>query len=411
MASPDFRGSTGSTGISDDDRAPVRDQTAGADFDHHSPELTEPAIWDRYAEMSSGCPVSHTNAHGGYWVITGFDEVRTALRDPETFSSAAGIRVPTVGEGRSIPIDFDGPLHAKYRQVMTRAITPQKVREMQPYLRELIADLLGRMVAAGGGDFVAEVALPLPLRVLTQVVGFSAETVDRLHVLTEQQWKVISDVSLDEARRDLRALMDEEIARHRVDRPDDYLTWLLGAEVDDRNLADDEIARILLTLAIAGHETTANASSNLVYTLATDPGLQQTLRSDVSQAAAFVEEILRHRAPAQMFGRTTTTEIELAGVSIPRGEHVLLAYGAANRDARQFADPQRFDPDRGRVGHLAFGWGVHQCLGSALARSELLILLQTLSDLPPFTLAGNAEFGSLAGGIHFGPNYLPLAFE
>lgn len=394
-------------------KCPVSHSTSQAQpdsFDHHSPALTEPKIWDEYDALRAQCPVMHSGAHGGYWVVTGYSAVKTALRDPDTFSSANGIRIPSVGEGRSIPIDFDPPQHTEYRALMTQAITPDKVRTMQPFLRTLIEDLLTDLAGRGGGDFVSSVALPLPLRVLTEVVGFSLDTVGRLRELTERQWEVIAEVSLDEARRELRVVMEEEIARHRAEQPDDYLTWLLKARVFDRPINDDEVARILLTLAIAGHETTANASASLVYTLATNMGLQEKLRADPSRAGDYVEEILRFRAPAHGFGRTTTREVELAGVTIQQGESVLLSYAAGNRDEAQFSDPGVFDPERGGKGHLAFGWGIHQCLGSALARSELKILLETLCTLPPFHLAEEARFGALEGGIHFGPSRLPIVF-
>jgi cytochrome P450 len=381
-----------------------------AAFDHHSPELTEPRVWRAYDEAREQSPVVRTEANGGYWLVSGYTAVKTALRDAETFSSAQGVRVPAVGAGRSIPIDFDPPLHTEYRALMMQALTPDRVREMKPFLEELVPGLLRDFAAKGGGDFVADVALPLPLRVLSEVVGFSNETVSRLHELTKNQWELVATVSLDEARVHLRALMEEEMKRHREENPDDFLSWLLQQSVAGRPITDDEVARVLLTLAIAGHETTANASANLVHTLATQRHLQEQLKADPSRAAEFVEELLRYRTPAHNFGRTATKDVELAGTAIGAGDSVLLSFAAANRDGNQFERPDEFDIDRGARGHLAFGWGIHQCMGSALARSELKLLLETLAELPYFEPASPATFRALDGGIHFGPSALPIRF-
>jgi cytochrome P450 len=381
------------------------------DFDHHSPDLTEDAVWQEYGSMRAGCPVAHTPNHGGYWVLTRYADVKAAARDPETFSSAGGIRIPSVGAGRSIPIDVDPPLHTDYRRLFTHAINPGRVRELRPFLHALIEELLDGFAATGGGDAVERVALPLPLRVLTALVGFSDETVAQLRRLTEQSWEKVTTASLDDARRDLRTVMEQEIARHRAERPDDYLSWLLDAQVGDRPITDDEIARILLTLAIAGHETTANAVGGLIHILVTDEDLQDRIRADPGLAPAFVEEVLRFRTPAQLFARQVTRDVEVSGTAIPAGGRVLLAYAAADRDDLQFPQGDRFDLDRGGRGHLAFGWGIHQCVGAALARQELRLLMEKLCRLPRIRAAGAAAFGPLQGGIHLGPRALPVRFE
>jgi cytochrome P450 len=379
-------------------------------FDHNSPALGEESLWTAYRELQEAGPVNHSAAHGGYYLVTRFDDVRAALRDPETFRSGHGHRVPVVGVPRAIPIDYDAPLHGEYRRIMIAAMTPSRVRELQPFLRELIARLVRDFHAAGGGDAVAQVALPLPLEVLVRVVGFSPATVARLRELTEAMWERVNDADYDEARKDIRALIDGEIARHREGRIDDYLTGLLAARVGDRPITDDEAARVLITMAIAGHETTMNAATSLMWLLATDPSTRSALLADRGTIPAYVEEMLRLRTPAQNFARHTSREAVVGGVPIPAGSRVLLAYAAADRDPRRFPEPERFDPARGGRGHLAFGWGTHQCIGATLARTELAILLETLLEYPPFELDGEVTFGALQGGVHYGPHRLPLRF-
>ena len=381
------------------------------DFDHNSTALSEQNLWQAYEELRSLGPVAHSRHHGGYYVVTGFDDVKSALRDKETFVSGHGHRIPVVGVPRAVPIDYDGSLHREYRRIMISALTPKRIAAMKDSLRDLIGRLVSDFRAAGGGDVIAAVALPLPLQVLVEVVGFSEATVTELRELTEAMWDVVNDVDYDEARQGIRALVDGEIARHRAEPRDDFLSRLLDERVEDRPITDDEIARTLITMAIAGHETTMNAASSLFWLLARDRDLQERLRADPGLAPQFVEEMLRLRTPAQNFARHTTNQVVVGETPIPEDARVLLSFAAANRDPVVFADPDRFDVTRATRAHLAFGWGAHQCIGATLARTELKILLETLVAHPAFALDGDATFHSLQGGIHYGPHRLPIRFE
>lgn len=381
------------------------------DFDHRSPDLTEPSIWAAYDRLRESGPVVESSGHGGYFVLSRFAEVRKALRHPEVFSSRHGFLLPAVGPARTIPIDYDPPLHTEYRRVMTQALTPSRVRELQPFLTEIIGDLVGTFAASGGGDVVQSVALPLPLAVLTEVVGFCTDTVSQLRELTEQMWTRVDELDYDDARSDIRLLLEGEMERHRAEPVDDFVTTLLAAEVDGRPISDDEAVRVLMTMAIAGHETTMNAASSLIWLLARDPALQEELRGDPSQAPSYVEEMLRLRSPAQNFARETTRDVLVDDVKVPAHAPVLLSLAAANRDPAQFPRPEVFDVARATRGHLAFGWGIHQCLGAALARAELRLLLEALCTHPPIRLAGEATFGSPHGGAHWGPSSVPVRFQ
>lgn len=381
------------------------------DFDHNSTTLSEESLWPAYEDVRSLGPVTRSSHHGGYYVVTGFDDVKSALRDSRTFISGHGHRIPVVGIPKAIPIDYDGSLHQEYRRIMISAMTPRRIAAMQPFLRDLIGRLVADFHAAGGGDVVAEVALPLPLHVLVEVVGFSEATVAQLRELTEAMWSVVNDVDYDEARKGIRALVEDEIARHRQEPRDDFLSRLLQERVGDRPIAEDEIARTLITMAIAGHETTMNAVSSMLWLLARDRDQQELARVDPSLAPRFIEEMLRLRTPAQNFARHTAQEMIIGDTVVPADARVLLSLAAANRDPDAFAHPDRFDVTRASRAHLAFGWGAHQCIGATLARTELKILLETLVGYPPFALDGEAMFHPLQGGIHYGPHRLPLRFE
>ncbi|WP_020497493.1 cytochrome P450 [Sciscionella marina] len=378
-------------------------------FDHHAPLSSEEIFADYAGLRARG--VTYSAEHGGFWVLSRYADVRAALRDPATFSSAGGIRIPAIGTGRSIPIEFDPPLHTDYRKLFTARITSRSVRAMTPFLTDLINGLVDGYHENGGGDFVRQVALPMPLAVLEEVVGFQPDTISQLRELTEDSWHQITERSLDEARSQLCAVIRAEIARHRSHLPDDYLTELLAARVDGRPVTDDELERVLLTFAIAGHETTTNAAGWLAHLLARNQSLQTTVRHDPDRVPVLVEEALRVGSPAQLFARETTRDVEIGGQTIPAGSRVLLALASANRDETQFPDATTIDLDRGLRGHLAFGFGIHQCPGAVLARTELKLLLTRLAELPALVPAGTPDFGALVGGIHHGPRSLPLVFD
>lgn len=381
------------------------------DLDPYDPALTEPTVWDVYTDVRERGAVAHSAARGGFYLLGRFADVRSALLDPGTFSSASGHRIPVDGSQKVLPIDFDPPLHTAYRKLMRPALEPRRVRALRPVLQTRVEALVDSYVRAGGGDFVAAVALPLPLQVLIEVVGFAPGSVARFREITEDLWSDLTTTSFPEAVAAIADLMRGEVARHRTHRPDDYLTALLDAEVEGRPVRDDEIVGTLMSLAVAGHETTMNSASALAYLLATDPGLQDEVRAAPDRAAEYVEEMLRLRSPAQNFARRTTRDIEVDGTTVPAGSGVLLSFAAANRDPRQFPDPDRFDVERGGRGHLAFGWGIHLCIGAALARTELALLLEALAAHPPFRLDGEVAFGPLQGGNHLGPTRLPLRFD
>jgi cytochrome P450 len=222
-------------------------------------------------------------------------------------------------------------------------------------------------------------------------------------------------VDFAEARAQIAALMRHELAEHRANRPDDFVSQLLVEQFEDeggpRALTEDELARILTTFAVAGHETTMNAASTLVHLLSSELPAQDRLRADPALAPRYVEELLRYRTPSQNFARRTTCPVTVEGTEIPADDAVLLSYAAANRDPDRFPDPDRFDPDRDARGHLAFGWGIHLCLGATLARAELAVLLETLCGHPRLLPAGPATWGPLQGGNHIGLTHLPLRFE
>ncbi|MBS1888555.1 MAG: cytochrome P450 [Actinobacteria bacterium] len=383
---------------------------SAVEFDHHDPRLGAEEVWAAYARLSAECPVAWSEAHGGFWVVTGFEEARAAARDHGRFSSAEGHLIPMRGPGRSIPIDFDPPLHAAYREPMMAVLDRGRVRELEGPIRELVGERLGAMVARGRGEVVAELALPLPLLVLSELLGLSEATLAALRPVTERMWERVETEDLAAARTEIVALLDTEIDRQLDSGATGAIATLAGAEVEGRPLRRDELQRMLTTFVVAGHETTMHAIGNLFFDLASNPEVQAAVRADPGLGPAIVEESLRLRAPSHGFARTLTGDADLGGTRLRAGDQALLVFAAANRDPRRYPSPASFLPGRPERGHLAFGAGIHHCAGAFLARLELRTITDLLAALPAFHLDGEPVFSGLEGGHHMGPRSLPIAF-
>lgn len=382
-------------------------------FDHHNPNLDAETLWNQYAKMQQQGPVVRSEMHGGFWMLTHYEDVDRVARDPETFSSASGHLIPEKGNLRVIPIDYDPPMHGQYRALMSRLLS--RVRDIEPEVRGYLSTLVDSLTARRKCELVSELALPLPLWVLARFVGLSESALQVLRGVTEDMWNRVNNEALESARASLYELMGQELDRHTASG--DYIAWLTEeARVDDRLVTHEEAVSVLVSFAIAGHETTLNAVGNLLYDLATVPGLQRRIHEEPEIIPFVVEESLRLRAPAQLYARTVTKDSEIHGTKLKAGDKVFLAYAAANRDPKVYENPDRFDPDRFRPErktspHLSFGRGIHLCVGASLARMEMRNLLEELRERPMFSLTEEAIFSHLEGGHHMGPRSLPAIFE
>jgi cytochrome P450 len=259
------------------------------------------------------------------------------------------------------------------------------------------------------GDAVRQVSERLPVEAIALLAGLSKETAGQVRDLTIEIWKDLrQDASVVAP---LIGLLLNEVEARRGTDLDDYLASMAAAEICGRLLTQDEIGNILLSAVVAGHETTMNASANLILELAKDPDLQQRLREDNSLVPTVVDESLRHRAPVHLFFRTATVDVTIGGTTIKAGDKVALLYASANRDPDRFADPATFDPGREDLAHLTFGWAIHRCVGGPLAETELRMLAEELVAHGTFMLDGEPEPAPLEGGHHMGWHRLPIAYS
>jgi len=372
-----------------------------------------------YDQLRSAAPVLR-DPRSGAWMLFDYESVRRALTDHEAFSSI--VSAPGSRTGQWL-IFSDPPRHTKLRALIMRAFTPRAAAGLEPRIRELSHDLLDAPSRRGEMDLVADFSVPLPLMVIAELLGAPAADWPRFRRWGDATMglslavagspdaeRALADfvVAHEEMRDYLAALVDE-----RRQRPaDDLLTRLVGAEVDGSRLTSEELLGFFQLLILAGHETTTNLIDNAMLSLVEHPEQLARLRESPELLPSAIEEVLRYRSPVQAMFRLTTRDVELRGQVIPARRLVMPMIGSANRDPRQFADPGRFDIARDPNPHIAFGHGIHFCVGAPLARLEartaLPVLLQRLRGLE-LASAGPWEPRE-AFHVH-GPARLPIRFK
>ncbi len=327
------------------------------------------------------------NGTKGFWAVTRHADVSEASSDPARFCSSRGILVDEIGVTYDSPptmMHADPPEHTRYRKLARPGFTNQVVRELEVLVRERTGTALDALAAkAEGGavvDITAELAVPLPIQLIAQLLGLPAGDEERLFRWSEAAIPGATDWSEDD-RMALLGEMTVELlalaAARRAEPRDDVVSMLATYEEDGEALSDDELGMFLIQLLVAGNETTRNAISGALVALAEHPDQLDQLAADPSLIPTAVEEVLRWTTPVTSFLRTAVTDTELGGTAIAAGDPVLLIYAAANRDEAEFGPSAgTFRVDRSPNHHVALGHGPHFCLGAALARLELSVVLE-----------------------------------
>lgn len=370
-----------------------------------------------FEQIRPGSPVLH-NPAADLWMVFDYDGVKRALTDHESFSSAA-----TPGGATSQWLIFvDPPRHTRLRALISRAFTARAVADLEPRIRELSAQLLDPLMDREEIDLVADYAVPLPLKVIAEMLGAPAADYPRFRRWSDAMLGLSHSVARDEkaaaaerefglVTEEMREYLGELLAQRRAAPRADLLTGLVQAEVDGARLSDDEILGFFQLLLLAGHETTTNLISNAIVSLAESPAELARLRASPDLLSSTIEEVLRYRSPVQATFRATRRDIELHGQVIPAGKLVLPMMGSANRDPRQFQDPERFDITRNPNPHLAFGHGMHFCIGAPLSRLEARIALpDLLARMKTIELTTKEWEPREAFHVH-GPARLPIRFK
>jgi cytochrome P450 len=376
--------------------------------------MTDPALannpWPVYAGLRDHAPAIAApfsrSRSGTVVVLSRYEDIRKALSSPELFEANGANEM---GQQRPcIPLDVDPPNHAKYRKLLDPLFSPRAVRAMADETRAIAKEMLAKVVAEGHTDFHAAFTVPFPCRVFLNVVGFPAEDLDKFLV-----WKDAFVHGEDVAQSDdltvLRKLWKKTATEvyayfdvlldSRIAEPaDDLATRLVQAEIEGAPLTRNEMLDILFLQMAAGLDTVTATLDCVITRLAKDAELQAAARSESDKMKQIAEELLRIESPVSLVLRYATQDMVMHDVEIAKGDMVLLMLGSANNDDREFEDPQTLDVDRNNTRHLAFGGGVHRCLGSHLARQELMVALEEIfATLGPFSIPEGEEVNFVPG--------------
>mgnify|MGYP001100517083 FL=1 len=290
-------------------------------------------------------------------------------------------------------LDLEPPDHTRIRRLVSKAFTPRTVERLKPYVGNLAGELVDRLVESGGGDLLTDVAEPLPVAVIAEMLGIPEA--DRAPL---RPWSAdicgMYELNPPEevAARAVRASVEfsdylrELIAERREKPGDDLISGLIAAHDEGDRLTEQEMISTAVLLLNAGHEATVNATVNGWYALFRNPDQLEALRADHSLIPGAIEELMRYDTPLQLFERWVLDEIEIDGTTIPRGAEIAMLFGSANHDPEVFADPQRLDLTRTDNPHISFSAGIHYCIGAPLARIELAASMAALLERAP-TLA------------------------
>lgn len=350
--------------------------------------------YDMWRRMREEAPV-YRNDRFDFWALSRFADVEAAHKDPATFSSAYGIVLESMGtnmSGTGMMIMMDPPEHTTLRHLVSRAFTPRRIGALEDRIREICQELLDPHTGSDGFDYLQDFGAILPSRVISDLVGVPPEDQEAQRHLIDQLFHIepgvgmINDTSVT-ASIQLNVYLAELLEQREQQPRDDLLTALGQAEITEdgvtRRLSREEAATFGMLLFTAGTETVARLLGNVAVVLADHPDQRADLATNPDVIPNAVEELLRYEAPSPVQGRWTLRDVELHGVTIPKDAKVLLLTGSAGRDERAFPDADRFDVRRNMDHHVSFGYGIHFCVGAALARMEGRIALEeTLKRFP-----------------------------
>jgi cytochrome P450 len=390
-----------------DDPAVLEVEDLAPHLDLFDPSHSE-RLWEVLSYARTACPVLKTDADEGYYIITRYDDLRTVLEDPGTYSSVqAGLRgVPLPMP----PLTEDPPRHIEYRRALNKYLSRSFLGRYAADVRDTARTLLDNLVPRGRFDFMTDYAIPFTSRNLARVIldDSNAERIQRAIAIATR----ISSEGDPQAFFDMAALA-EEFLRDRADsgsQRDDVLSAIVNGTVEGRPLTLQEQVGATMIMFTGGLDTTKAALGNIASHLAGDAALEQRLR-DPEWIKADLDEFLRYESPITFMARTVTRDTELGGCPLKPGDRVAVHYASANRDESRFEHADRLDFDRRRNPHAAFGLGPHRCIGMHFARLQIEVAFgELLSRVTNLRIPQDAQVQT-AVGIVLSPEHLPVTFD
>ena len=368
-----------------------------------------------FAWMRAHAPV-YRDEVGQVWGVAGYEELLRVSKDTETFCSRMSSRpdAPAVAS----MINMDDPQHRRRRNLVNKGLTPRRVQDHEQRIRAICNELVDVIAARGRCDFVRDIAAPLPMAVIGDLLGVEPEDRDMLLHWSDDLLAGTSSSATPEVMDRVmkafaqyvdysRRVIDDRRARPR----DDMMSTLVHAEIDGERLSDEDLMQEGLLILVGGDETTRHVITGGMEALIQNPDQRRKLQANPPLVPTAVEEMLRWVSPIKNMNRTATRDVELAGAQVHEGDKLLLLYPSANRDERVFPQADRFLVDREPNDHVAFGHGVHFCLGASLARLELRVMFETLlARLPDIELATDAPLPLRPSNFIVGIEEMPVVF-
>lgn len=384
-----------------------------------SPEIRRNP-YPMYKMMRETQPVLYFKPYN-IWSVFRYDDVKSVLSDHTRFSSQyvdknllqASASMQT--RMNSSLITSDPPRHTKLRSLVSRVFTPRAIEALEPRIHDITNELLDRIADKEDFDLVQDLSYPLPVIVIAEMLGIPSEDREQFKywsdevVASADQAIGGKDADSTKAHQEMNEYFRKIIMKRREDPQDDLISALIQAEEDHQHLSEDDVLSFCWLLLVAGNETTTNLISNTVLTLLEQPNEFERLRNNMELLPAAIEETLRYRSPVQAMFRFAKQDIEMSGTTIPEGSRIIAWIGSANRDPDKFAIPEQFDMNRNPNPHIAFGHGIHFCLGAPLARMEAKIALSLLlSRISQFERINDEPLEMARGFIVHGVKNLPL---
>jgi cytochrome P450 len=364
------------------------------------------------------------------WLVSRYEDIQQVLLQPETFSSCNTLTSSITFHPRTletliggflpvpIVLNSDGAAHRRFRGPLTRAFAPARIRDMQPFIRGVANRLVDSFVHDREAEIIRQFAYPLSLEVVLALLGIPREDLEQTRVWSHD-WLKLMSMQLEEEEQvgcaQHTVAFQQYLARliaERREAPRDDLISMLATDSSDAPFTENELVIMLQGLVLAGHESTTNMIGTGLLLLLERPGYWESLCAHPEQIPLLVEEILRFDPPIQMFARLTTREVTIGGVTLPEDSSLLLLYGSGNRDEAIFAQADEFQPRRADNHHLAFGHGVHFCVGAALARLEGQIAFEVLCQrLPTLRIIPGQELTHIPTLLFRGYERLEVAWS
>ncbi|MBN9387266.1 MAG: cytochrome P450 [Chloroflexi bacterium] len=357
-----------------------------------------------YRQMRQADPV-HFNPSYNSWQVFRYEDVQKVLTDWTNFSSQFGGSDPI----SSSLISLDPPRHRQMRNLVTLAFTPRAVAQLADRIEVILEELLAPLLPTGQLDVIGDLAYPLPVIVIAELLGIPSQ--DRQKFKHWSDALVGADSPVYDPQREMSHYFIQMIEQRRREPRNDLISDLLQAEIDGQHLTPQELLGFCILLLVAGNETTTNLIGNAFLCFAENPEVMDQLRKDPSLVPAALEEVLRYLSPVQHMYRRTIKEVEIDGRILKAGQGVVAWIGSANRDEAQFPDPDRFDLARNPK-HLAFGHGIHFCLGAPLARLEAKIAVtRMLGNMRNIRRDTTVRLEAIGSNLVYGVKQLPIKFE